>query len=422
MTVDRLDYSHHIERLLDVCRNLSANLELEPLLQSIIEAASELTHSESSSILVYDKEAHSLRFVAAPWYLMESLKAISVPVERSVAGWVFTHGQPMVLNDANRDERIFRVVDRELSSSTTSLLAVPMVFRGKTIGLLESVNKANNSDYTEEDVIILETLASQAAIAFENRRLLEESQRSYEKLIELDRMKSDFISIASHELRTPLGLILGHATVLQDGVSPEQRQELDVIVRNASRLKEIVEQFSNIDKLTQGLSTPRKEETSILPLVKRVVDSFQDMATEKKIILSLDGDQTDVKIEVDGEKISMALRNLLMNALIFTNEGGQVRVRVEEIPGYLKVSIMDSGIGIPATEQQKIFQRFYQVEKHLRRRHGGMGLGLAITKDLIEMHGGKIWVESTEGQGSRFYFILPRNAAQVSAAQKVFLT
>ena len=414
------DYNRRLERLLEVCKNLSANLDFEPLLQSIIEAASDLTRSESSSIMVHDSETLSLRFIAAPWDVIDTLKPLSVPLDRSVGGWVYMHAQPMVLHHAENDTRVFRMVDRGLNDKTRSLLAVPLFFKGKPIGVMEALNKLNNAHYTEEDINILETLATQASVAIQNRRLLDEAQEAYRKIMELDRMKTDFIAITSHELRTPLGVILGHASLLQDCIGKEHKEEIDTIVRNSMRLKEILEQFSNIDKLELGLSRLNRTRISIPPLVKEVVDAFHEAANEKKIKIKVDLPQTQFFIEGDMEKIAIALRNLVKNALTFTNEGGQVKIKVDQVPGYAKISVTDNGIGIPVEEQEKIFQRFYQVEKHLTRRHGGMGLGLSIARDMVEMHGGRIWVDSVEGKGSRFTFILPINAAQAAAAQRVF--
>jgi signal transduction histidine kinase len=421
MAVDTSDYTHRLERLLEVCKNLSANLDLEPLLQSIIETASELTRSESSSILVYDKDTNSLRFAAAPWYQKEALKAVSVPLDLSIAGQVFSQVQPMTLSSIHKDERVFRIVDRELNADTRSLLAVPMIFKGNAIGVLESINKLGNIDYTEEDVIILETIASQAAIAIENQRLLDETRFAYQKIIELDRMKSDFISIASHELRTPLGVILGHATFLEETANEQDRKELETIVKSAVHLKELIEQFANMDQLELGLRRIHRVRVAVIPLLQELVDVYKDMAKERKVNLALEPCTKNLVVEGDAGKITIVVSNLVKNALTFTNERGHVLVRAEEVPGYIKVSVMDNGIGVPIEEHEKIFERFYQVENHLTRRHGGMGLGLSIAKQLIDMHGGKIWVESIEGRGSKFIFLLPQNAAQVGAAQRVFL-
>jgi len=163
------------------------------------------------------------------------------------------------------------------------------------------------------------------------------------------------------------------------------------------------------------------QQVQLPQVIQSVVESFTDEANHKKITLSVTAKQANLSVEGDPEKIAIALRNLVKNALNFTNPGGAVKVTSEQLPGFVKIAVLDNGIGIPAEEQQKIFQRFYQVEKHLTRKHGGIGLGLSIAKEMVEMHSGKIIVESVEGKGSRFSMLLPLNAAQVSAAEKVFL-
>lgn len=421
MTSISTDYTRRLELLLEVCRNLSANLELDELLAAIIDSASSLTGSDSSSILVYDKECQCLRFAAAPFYISEALQKMPIPLDKSIAGLVYANAQPMALNRTAGDDRIYRAVDRELNRVTRTLLAVPLIFKGKPIGVLETINKLHDAQYTKEDVSILETLAAQAAVAVENHRLLEESRLAYQQVIELDRMKSDFIAIASHELRTPLGVILGHATFLQEVATPEQAQDLEIIVKSSMRLKEIIEEFANVDHFEHGLSRLRRGKVVINQVVQEVVNSFKEKSIERNISLALEAPKTAVTLEGDAAKIAMALREVMKNALTFSNPGGQVKVKVEHIPGFVKIAIIDNGIGIPVNEQGKIFGRFYQVEKHLTRRHGGMGLGLSIARDMLKMHGGKITVESVEGKGSRFILLLPLKLSDANAIDRVFL-
>jgi signal transduction histidine kinase len=289
------------------------------------------------------------------------------------------------------------------------------------IGVIEAVNKRDMGHYTEDDLAVLETLAGQAAVAIENVRLLKKLQDANAELLRLDRMKSDFIAIASHELRTPLGLILGHSTFLKETSNAEQQEQLDVIIRSAMRLKEIIEDMAIIAHDDEGKSRVRREKFSINELIVEIAKNYEKTATKKGITFEYDVPKgSDIEIVGDREKISLALVNLVENALTFTDTGGQVGVKAELDDGYVKVLVVDTGIGIPTEEQERIFDRFYQIESHLTRKHGGMGLGLSIAKAMVEMHNGQIWCESNEGMGSLFCFMLPVDEEKASAAAKVF--
>ncbi len=415
------DYTRRLERLLEVCRNLTANLEIGPLLQNIVEVSSDLTGSEKTLVLIYDKANNYLKISAAPFYLLKGLENIGVPLDHSVAGSVFSSGQMMVVRDLDGKENRGSNFEWERNYGAKSVLAVPLVYKGETIGVLEAINKSGDANYNNEDIFFLDTLAVQCATAVQNRRLIADTDAAYKKVMELDRMKSDFIAIASHELRTPLGLILGHSAFLMESATPDQKEDVEIISRNAMRLKDLIEEIGDIDALTSGMRHIRVQQVQLPQVIQSVVESFIDEASNKKINLSISAKQPNLTVEGDPEKIAIALRNLVKNALIFTNPGGAVKVTSEQLPGFVKIAVLDNGIGIPADEQQKIFQRFYQVEKHLTRKHGGIGLGLSIAKEMVEMHSGKIIVESVEGKGSRFSMLLPLNAAQVSAAERVFL-
>ncbi len=413
--------TRQLERLLEIGRNLSSNLDLPSLLSSIVAVAAEITGSEGASILLYDPTTRLLRFEAIPPGQNPALKALSVPVDSSVAGWVFSSASPLIINDARSDARIYREVDRQIRFETRSILGVPLIVKQEPIGVLEAVNKLADQDYTEPDQTALETLAAQAAIAIENARLLAKLHEANQELMRLDRMKSDFIAIASHELRTPLGLILGHATFLTELVDEQHRDQIEVIVRSAERLKAIVEDMARISHQEEGQSRVRHRPFSMALLIEALVSRFRQLAKEKKIELDFDIPAGEpLTVEGDRDKLEIALSNLIRNALAFTDQGGQVGVMAEASEDYVKVFVADSGIGIPPADIDRVFQRFYQVESHLTRKHGGMGLGLSIAKAMVEMHHGQIWCESKEGVGSLFCIMLPVTAAKGEAASKVF--
>jgi len=410
-----------LQRLLEVSRTLAATHDLPRLLQLIVDVARELTLSEGASILLYDGASGQLRFAAGPDSQRSDLRQMSVPLDSSVAGWVFRSRRPLIVHDAANDPRVFRQVDRTLKFQTQSVLAVPLTVRKEPIGVIEAVNKQGGANYTEEDQSVLETLAPQAAVAIENARLLGQLQEANRELTRLDKMKSDFIAIASHELRTPLGLILGHATFLKEQIPTEHAEQMDVIMRSALRLKAIIEDMSAIAHKEEGQSLVRRTPFSMARLVIETVERFRQSAEEKHIEIGYDVPRDDeLMVEADRDKLDVVLAHLVRNAVTFTDEGGQVGIKAESLSGYVKVFVVDTGIGIPADQMEKVFDRFYQVESHLTRRHGGMGLGLSIAKAMVDMHHGQIWCESKEGTGSLFCFMIPLSDKEAAAAEKVF--
>jgi signal transduction histidine kinase len=409
-----VERARRLERLLEIHRVLATTLELQPLLQAVVDAATELSDSEYSCLLLFDPEIQQLRLEVAPWLTPEAMKVVSIPLEHSIAGQVFRRRRPAVLQVRGQDSRPLQALGQLLGLPTRSVLAVPLVFRDKSIGVLKALNKGSGADYTGEDASLLESLSVQAATAIGNIRLLRDVQEAYKQLSSLDSVKSDFIAIASHEFRTPLGLILGHAAFLREGASPEVRDQLEVIVRNAERLKKIIEDLSSLTYLDPNASKLTPKTFSVQEALDDIRQRFAPTAQQRYINLRSECTPIGMLLEADREKILLALENLVDNALSFTGPGGHVLVGARGIPagagersGWVEFEVVDDGIGIPADKLERIFDRFYQVESHLRRRRGGLGLGLSVAKSMVDRHGGRIWAESVVGKGSRFAFRMP---------------
>ena len=404
------DQEKLLERLLEVTRNLSAMVDLETYLQSILSAATELTHSEMASLLEYDDTAQEFRFKYVPWFHRDALSSARIPLNDSAAGWVFIHIKPLIIDDAKADPRHNWKIDELAGFTTRSILAVPLILHGRPLGVFEVLNKAEGH-YTGEDIFIVEALASLAATALQNDILESNALAAQNEIRDLDRLKNEFIAITSHELRTPLGLILGHSTFLRELVGNEYHDQVDAIIRSASRLKEIIESLSSVDNYQTGGASLRSRKVSVKRIIEDVSVSFHDMAVQKAITLKVEvqPDQ-ELLVDVDASKISIALSNLVKNAITFTDHGGYVIIRGSLEDNFVKVEVEDNGAGIPAIDLPQIFERFYQVESHLTRKHGGMGLGLSVAKAMIDLHGGRIWAESEEGEGSKFIFLLPLEA------------
>ncbi len=409
-----IDQTKLLARLLELTRNLSVVADLDVYMKSILSAAAELMECEAAAVLVYDETRQDFYYKYVPWFHSDSIKDARVPLNESAAGWVFLQVKPLVITNTATDSRYYSKADGWEGFKTTSLLGVPLLLQEKPVGVFEVFNKAGGAGYSDEDIRILECLASLTAISMQNDMLTKNVQSSQNESRELDRLKSEFIAISSHELRTPLGLILGYATFLRELVGKEFYEQVDAIIRSASRLKEIIENLSNVDNYQTGSFLLRSRKVSIARVIDDVSASFRDMAGNKDVTLNIEIDRSqDLWMDVDGSKIAIVLSNLVKNAITFVNEGGRVCIRAERQPDFIQVSVEDNGLGIPTKDLAHVFDRFYQVESHLTRRHGGMGLGLSVAKAMIEMHGGRIWVESTESLGSTFTFLLPVNGKKI---------
>lgn len=403
--------NRQIERLIQIS-HMSAHAESQVLLQTIVEIGADLVHCEYCSILRYEPNEDALRFIAGPWLHMPVLAEMRVPAQHSIAGLVIKAGEPLVIHHAQNDPRIYRPLTDQLGLDVKSLLTVPLRYRDETLGVLQAVNKRSSghqqAEFNHEDIAVLQSLAAHIAIAVTNERLSQENQALRAELLTLERMKKEFIAISNHELRSPLGLILGHGTYLREtSTENELKPQIDVIINSAIRLKEIIESLAHVENIDAGTARLRLSTFDLQQLIQTSANHFKDYARARDIDLDVQKHTQELLVEADYEKLVIVLNNLLHNALTFTEKGGSVMVSAEARIGYAQISVKDNGIGVPEAELDHIFERFYQVESHMTRHQGGMGLGLSVAKDLIELHGGQIVVDSQLDEGSTFTIIIP---------------
>jgi len=248
----------------------------------------------------------------------------------------------------------------------------------------------------------------EAEVALRTREL----QSANEKLRELDRLKSDFINSASHELRTPLTSIKGYSEFLEDGIGGEltAQQELFVtqIQQSADRLQFLVEDLLDFARLEAGTFRLSPQEADLSRVVEKGLSSLLPQASDSKLTLEAEVPTDPMILRMDPKRIEQVLFNLVGNAIKFTPAGGRIRVSVAPREAEFELAIQDTGVGIPPEHLPRLFEKFFQVDPTNTREHSGAGLGLAISKSLIEAHGGRIGVESQPGEGSTFWFTLPR--------------
>jgi two-component system sensor histidine kinase GlrK len=230
------------------------------------------------------------------------------------------------------------------------------------------------------------------------------------KLKEIDKLKSDFLSFMSHELRTPLTSIKEGSTLLLEGIGGEitekQKRLLTIIRAETDRLIDIVNSLLDLSKMEAGMMTYNYTYADIAYLINKAVTELEPISESKDIKLEIDIEKELPRVKIDSDRILQMLRNLLGNAVKFTQNGGQVKISARAINKEVEISVSDTGIGIPKENLQTIFNKFQQASIKNLNLIKGTGLGLAIVKHIINAHGGRIWVESEPGQGSTFTFVL----------------
>ena len=238
--------------------------------------------------------------------------------------------------------------------------------------------------------------------------------RDITKEKEIDRMKSDFISFVSHELRTPLTIVKGFVTIMLDDASGrftrEQKEQLSYINESIDRLSRIISNLLDISKIEAGKLRLQKESIDVVSLIKKVLRSFGIYAKSKRVKLETSFDSNLPRVLADSDRLTQVLTNLIDNAIKFSNKNAEVFIEAKDGKDVIEVSVADSGIGISSEDFNRIFNKFQRVEKGVSAKLRGTGLGLPISKEIIQLHGGKIWVESEVGKGSKFTFTLPQTA------------
>jgi len=395
-------------RLVELSLILNSTLDLDELLQTITATATQLLDCEASSILLYDEKNPRLYFAASTGSNPAQLAEIPVPIDNSLAGTIFRTGQPLILNNAEQDPRHYSIVSDHIKFKVNTLLGVPMLMKDRTVGVLEAVNKRDGI-FNDRDVAILSVTASHAAIAINNARLLKTTQQALEKVKETNSIKSNFLSLASHELRTPLGIIIGYATFLQEEAKDELSDHAQQVLNAAAQMRSLLDQMNNLTLLQTDEMVMRPSKVAIQDILNFACDEIKYFAARRNLALVFAFEDNPIYVHVDAEKTTLAIVNLLNNAIRFSPEGSQIVIGAIEQGKQVMTWVQDNGIGIPGDKLQKVFEEFYQIEPPNTRRYGGLGIGLTIAKGLLEVQDGKIWAESEgEGKGATFKVLLPK--------------
>ncbi|HDN80190.1 MAG: hypothetical protein DRI61_02355 [Chloroflexi bacterium] len=384
--------------LFELSKTFMSTLELPRLEEEILQITTESLATDSSWL-----------------YLVDSDTLLHLPKETSIILTTELQTKVMIEIEEAREAILWQlaeIADTELAelmrkAGIGQMLVAPLRVGERLLGFLAALKSTQASPFLASDPDFITILAGQAAVALENARLFEEIQRAFRELQELDKMKSNFITIVSHELRTPLSLVIGYASLLlEEAKDPESKEYAQVIMRNSMRLSSLINDMLDLKRLAQKAMTVQVRDVILPELIERVLEGYRPIARDKNQKIEVEIPSGLFKVRADPAKLEVVLSNLVSNAVKFTPPGGEIKIGVENGDRPL-MYVKDNGIGIPPEEQEKIFWSFYQVEDPLTRKHGGLGLGLSIAKELVELWGGRIWVESEVGKGSTFWFSLP---------------
>jgi GAF domain-containing protein/anti-sigma regulatory factor (Ser/Thr protein kinase) len=403
-----------LEALGAVSQAVSSSLEVKVVLQRILEHACTMSDAGGGAIYAFDK--------LQGWFTLEAGHNMSPQLIEAVRQHPIHLGESVVGGCAARREAVqipdlvqatpHPLYETHIRAGVRSLLAVPLILQGEVLGAL-AVRRMRPGAFAPETVSLLQAFANQSAIALRNARLFREIEEKSRELEQASRHKSQFVANMSHELRTPLAAILGYAELMQEGfygALPEKSTDALTRIRaNGKHLLGLINTVLDIAKIESGQFSLNLSEYALETVVETVRAATESLAQNKRLAFKTDVARPMPVGMGDEQRLTQVLLNLVGNAIKFT-DAGEVHVAAKTINGHFAVSVADTGPGIPERERTRIFEQFHQVDDSNTKAKGGTGLGLAIAKQIVEMHGGRIWVESTLGQGSTFRMELPVRA------------
>jgi len=411
---ETLDYQTATAEILQVIS--SSPTDVQPVFDTIAERAARLCEANFGFVFIYERELVHVRstFGVDPQGVEAVRRQFPLrPGDQSVAARTVSEGNVVHIPDVLAEPQ-YALKDAAQRAGFRGSLGVPMLSEGQVVGAI-TVNRAEAGYFSDKQVDLLKTFASQAVIAIQNVRLFNEIQDKSLQLELANRHKSEFLANMSHELRTPLNAIIGFSEVLLERMFGEmnEKQEdyLKDIHSSGQHLLSLINDILDLAKVEAGRMELNLSNFHLPSAIDNALTLIRERAMRHGIALSVDVDPQLGEFTADERKLKQILLNLLSNAVKFTPEGGKIKVGARPVGDMVEVAVSDTGIGIAAADHATVFEEFKQVGTDYRRKAEGTGLGLALTRRLVELHGGAMRLESELGKGSTFAFTLPLHIA-----------
>jgi signal transduction histidine kinase len=402
-----------LQALGEVSQAVNSTLDLEQVLTTIVQRAVQLSRTDAGAIYVFDEARQEFRLRAT--YGMSENMIVAITDRRigttdAHIGPAAIERRPIQVADI-QNEPPTPVNEINLREGYRAVLIIPLLRPDSIVGALV-VRRKTPGEFPKATIDLLETFGDQSVVAIQNANLFHEIEEKGKQLAIASQHKSQFLANMSHELRTPLNAILGYTELILDGIYGEAPEKAQGVLRrvesNGKHLLGLINDVLDLSKIEAGQLTLSLTDYSMKDVLYNVFSAVEPLATDKKLNFKVDAQPEMPKGHGDERRLTQVILNLVGNAIKFTDQGDVV-IKASAINGSFTVAVKDTGPGISVTDQGKIFEEFQQADNSATKKKGGTGLGLSISRRIVEMHGGKLWVESEFGKGSVFQFTLPVN-------------